>query len=114
MGFRVLDPCIRVVHARVVMVDLQLLRREKTIYITKTTRRQPEDNHKVPIRRPPLLPRFLKLGLALRTFIRNSCPGFVLQFFPLFALVFGSQAANTQSGFAIEFTDADARRFDCH
>jgi hypothetical protein len=54
------------------------------------------------------LVRLLKLSLSLRPFIVNFCPAFVLQFLPLLALVPGSQAAGTQSGFAIEFTNIDA------
>src|SRR6266702_2588240 len=52
--------------------------------------------------------RFLKLSLALKPFIDNFCPGFVLQLFPLLAFVLGSQAAGAQPGLAIEFTNVDA------
>ena len=52
--------------------------------------------------------RFLKLSLALRPFINNFCPGFVLQLFPLLAFVLGSQATGAQPGFAIEFANVDA------
>ena len=58
--------------------------------------------------------RFLKLSLAFGPLIDNFCPGFVLQFFPLLALVLGSQAPDAKPGFTVEFADIDARRLHGH
>jgi hypothetical protein len=61
-----------------------------------------------------LFARFLELVFALRPFIDNSGPGLVLQLLPLLAFVLRAQAANAQTGFAVELADADAGRFNCH
>ena|ERR1700709_1431520 len=60
------------------------------------------------------LARFLKLSLAFGPLIDNFCPGFVLQFFPLLALVPGSQATCAKAGFTVEFADVDTRRLHGH
>jgi hypothetical protein len=60
------------------------------------------------------LARFLKLSLAFGPLIDNFCPGFVLQFFPLLALVPGSQATCAKAGFTVEFADVDAGRLHGH